>query len=188
MGGTYHVSPSEPHAVKGADVRVRKKTTQLRTDGGTSLRGSVGALWGPKQLDNLVELSLSFEVTPEKSVLRRRQEGDVGNQYVLRSLGLAFFDTVWSHRSARYVWKASSLSFHPVLAVQGPIASFSSSTGGRARPPRCKRPSTKFIVHLMPTNPLSLLQTSSCRRVRDSSPIHLHCDWNNFVQIHVTSM
>jgi len=93
MGGTYHVSPSEPHAVKGADVRVRKKTTQLRTDGATSLRGSVGALWGPKELDNLVELRLSFDVTPEKSVLRRRQEGDVGNQYVLRSFELPFFLT-----------------------------------------------------------------------------------------------
>ena len=84
------MSPSEPHAVKEADVRVRKKTTQLRTDGAASLRGSVGALWGPKQLDNLVDLSLSFEVIPEKSVLRRRQEGDVGNQYVLRSLVLPF--------------------------------------------------------------------------------------------------
>lgn len=91
MEGTYHVSPSEPRAVKEADVRVRKKTTQLRTDGATSLRGSVGALWGPKQLDNLVDLGLSFEVIPEKSVLRRRQECDVGNQYVLRSLELPFF-------------------------------------------------------------------------------------------------
>lgn len=90
MGGTYHMSPSDPHAVKEADVRVRKKTTQLRTDGATSLRGSVGALWGPKQLDNLVDLSLSFEVIPEKSVLRRRREGDVENQYVLRSLVFPF--------------------------------------------------------------------------------------------------
>lgn len=170
MEGTYHVSPSEPRAVKEADVRVRKKTTQLRTDGATSLRGSVGALWGPKQLDNLVDLGLFFEVIPEKSVLRRRQECDVGNQYVLRSLELLFFflTRFGPHWSVKYVWKVSSLSFHPVLAVQGPIASFSSSTGGHVLPPRCKRPSMKFIVHLMPTNPLSWLQTSSCRRVRNS--------------------
>jgi DNA mismatch repair protein PMS2 len=64
-----------------ANGGVRKKTTQLRTDGATSLRASVGALWGPKQLDNLVDLDLSFEVIPEKSVLRRREGGDVGNQY-----------------------------------------------------------------------------------------------------------
>lgn len=66
----------------------RKKTTQLRTDGATSVRSSVGALWGPKQLDNLVGLDLSFEVIPEKSVLRRRREdgGSVGKQYVSRSL------------------------------------------------------------------------------------------------------
>lgn len=68
----------------------RKKTTQLRTDGATSVRASVGALWGPKQLDNLVDIDLSFEVVPEKSVLRRRQEeyDSIGNQYVHRSLEL----------------------------------------------------------------------------------------------------
>jgi hypothetical protein len=66
----------------------RKKTTQLRTDGATSVRASVGALWGPKQFDNLVDLDLSFEVVPEKSVVRRRREedGSIGNQYVHRSL------------------------------------------------------------------------------------------------------
>lgn len=66
----------------------RKKTTQLRTDGATSVRASVGALWGPKQLENLVDLDLSFEVVPEKSVLRRRREedGSIGNQYVHHSL------------------------------------------------------------------------------------------------------
>lgn len=68
----------------------RKKTTQLRTDGATSVRASVGALWGPKQLDNLVDLDLTFEVVPEKSVLRRRREEDdgIGNQYVYGSLEL----------------------------------------------------------------------------------------------------
>lgn len=58
----------------------RKKTAQLRTDGATSVRASVGALWGPKQLENLVDLNLSFEVVPEKVVLRRRENGDVRNQ------------------------------------------------------------------------------------------------------------
>ena len=76
----------------------RKKTTQLRTDGAASVRASVGALWGPKQVDNLVDLDLSFEVVPEKSVLRRRREedGSIGNQYVHRSLELLpqfFFDS-----------------------------------------------------------------------------------------------
>jgi DNA mismatch repair protein PMS2 len=58
----------------------RKKTAQLRTDGATSVRASVGALWGPKQLENLVDLNLSFEVVLEKAVLRRREEGSVGSQ------------------------------------------------------------------------------------------------------------
>ncbi|KAF8265868.1 hypothetical protein EI94DRAFT_1685081 [Lactarius quietus] len=59
-----------------------KKTAQLRTDGATSIRASVGALWGPKQLENLVDLRLSFEVVPEKTVLRRRDEGDVCNHQI----------------------------------------------------------------------------------------------------------
>ncbi|KAH9977464.1 hypothetical protein BJV74DRAFT_781094 [Russula compacta] len=60
-----------------------KKTTQLRTDGATSVRTSVGALWGPKQLDNLVGLDLCFDVIPEKSALRRRGEkGDVGKNEI----------------------------------------------------------------------------------------------------------
>ncbi|KAI9440372.1 hypothetical protein H4582DRAFT_1936437 [Lactarius indigo] len=59
-----------------------KKTAQLRTDGATSIRASVGALWGPKQLENLVDLRLSFEVVPEKVVLRRREEGDVSNHQI----------------------------------------------------------------------------------------------------------
>ena len=72
---------------------------QLRTDGATSVCACIGALWGPKQVDNLVDLNLSFEVVPEKSVLRRRREedGSIGNQYVRRSLELHphfFFLTV----------------------------------------------------------------------------------------------
>ncbi|KAH9000126.1 hypothetical protein EDB92DRAFT_1829472 [Lactarius akahatsu] len=59
-----------------------KKTAQLRTDGATSIRASVGALWGPKQLESLVDLRLSFEVVPEKVVLRRREEGDVRNHQI----------------------------------------------------------------------------------------------------------
>jgi hypothetical protein len=68
---------------------------QLRTDGATSLRASVGALWGPKQLDNLVDLDLFFEVVPEKSVLRRRREddGSISNQYVHRSFYYPLFLT-----------------------------------------------------------------------------------------------
>ncbi|KAI0247255.1 DNA mismatch repair protein MutL [Lactifluus subvellereus] len=58
------------------------KTAQLRKDGATSVRASVGALWGPKQLENLVDLSLSFEVAPEKVVLRRREVGDVRSHQI----------------------------------------------------------------------------------------------------------
>jgi DNA mismatch repair protein PMS2 len=44
---------------------------QLRTDGSPSIKASVLAIWGPKAMDNIVELDLNFEIEPEKSVLRR---------------------------------------------------------------------------------------------------------------------
>ncbi|KAI0067480.1 DNA mismatch repair protein MutL [Artomyces pyxidatus] len=49
-----------------------KKSVQLRTDGSDSLRAAVSALWGPKMLENIVELNLDFDVETERSVLRRR--------------------------------------------------------------------------------------------------------------------
>lgn len=48
-----------------------RKTIQLKTDGSPSIKASVTALWGPKGLDNVVDLDLSFDVLTEKTVLRR---------------------------------------------------------------------------------------------------------------------
>ncbi|TFK51203.1 DNA mismatch repair protein MutL [Heliocybe sulcata] len=57
-----------------------RKTIQLRTDGTPSTRASVSALWGPKSLDNLIDLNLCFNVETEKSVGRRNAtiSGDDG--------------------------------------------------------------------------------------------------------------
>ena len=44
---------------------------QLRTDGTPDTRASASAIWGPRALDNLVELDLKFEVEVEAAVLRR---------------------------------------------------------------------------------------------------------------------
>lgn len=52
-------------------ISYRKKSVQLRTDGTPTIRASVSAIWGPKALDNLVELDLQFVVETEASVLRR---------------------------------------------------------------------------------------------------------------------
>ncbi|KAI0706957.1 hypothetical protein C8Q76DRAFT_681916 [Earliella scabrosa] len=49
----------------------KQKTVQLRTDGTPSTRASVSAIWGPKALDNLVDLDLRFVVEVEAAVLRR---------------------------------------------------------------------------------------------------------------------
>ncbi|OCH89384.1 DNA mismatch repair protein MutL [Obba rivulosa] len=49
-----------------------RKTVQLRTDGAPSTRSSVSALWGPRTLEQLVDLDVHFRVMPERAVLRRR--------------------------------------------------------------------------------------------------------------------
>jgi len=54
-----------------------RKSVALRTDGTPSLKASVSALWGPKALDDIVELNLDFEVETEKAVLRRLAAHDI---------------------------------------------------------------------------------------------------------------
>ena len=65
--------------VRGLTMYVfRKKSVQVRTEGTPSTRASVSAIWGPKALENLVELDLKFSVEVEAAVLRRlgRMPGD----------------------------------------------------------------------------------------------------------------
>lgn len=50
----------------------RKKSVQMRTNGAPSTRASVTALWGPKALEQLVDLNIRFGVETERAVLRRR--------------------------------------------------------------------------------------------------------------------
>ena len=67
---------------------------QLRTDGTPSTRASVSALWGPKTLDNLVDLDLMFTVKVEAAVLRRlgRAPGDeYANCFCLTACGVLIF-------------------------------------------------------------------------------------------------
>nr|GAT47950.1 predicted protein [Mycena chlorophos] len=47
------------------------KSVQLRTPGTHSLRDAVTALWGPRALDNLVDLDVSFVVQRDKHAVRR---------------------------------------------------------------------------------------------------------------------
>ncbi|TFK88963.1 DNA mismatch repair protein MutL [Polyporus arcularius HHB13444] len=66
-----------------------KKTVQLRTDGTPSTRASVSAVWGPKALENLVELDLCFVVEVEAAVLRRlgkAQDDENPNEVRVRGL------------------------------------------------------------------------------------------------------
>lgn len=50
----------------------RKKTIQIQTDGSSSLKKCVTALWGPKALDNIIPLDLDVEVEPDAATLRKR--------------------------------------------------------------------------------------------------------------------
>ncbi|TFK38593.1 hypothetical protein BDQ12DRAFT_651711 [Crucibulum laeve] len=49
-----------------------QKSVQIRTQGTPSPRASVTALWGPKALDNIVDLDLKFEVERERGIGARR--------------------------------------------------------------------------------------------------------------------
>ncbi|KAF8797760.1 DNA mismatch repair protein MutL [Phlegmacium glaucopus] len=51
-------------------------SVQIKTMGIPSPRASVTALWGPKALDNVVDIDLSFEVEKERTTLRRLQNQD----------------------------------------------------------------------------------------------------------------
>ncbi|KAF8881693.1 histidine kinase-like ATPase [Gymnopilus junonius] len=52
------------------------KSIQIRTLGSPSCRDSVTSLWGPKALENIVDIDLEFEVEKEKSTLKRWQSLD----------------------------------------------------------------------------------------------------------------
>ncbi|KAF5376411.1 hypothetical protein D9615_008588 [Tricholomella constricta] len=79
-----------PCCTGGAGVRLTvsnqidkgQETVQLHTSGASSTRASVSALWGPKALDNMVDLDLTFEVDRDKTSLRRLQghaDADAGD-------------------------------------------------------------------------------------------------------------
>ncbi|KIM43925.1 hypothetical protein M413DRAFT_371356 [Hebeloma cylindrosporum] len=52
------------------------KTTQIQTFGSPSCRASVTALWGPKALENIVDMDISFEVERERTAIKRIQSQD----------------------------------------------------------------------------------------------------------------
>jgi hypothetical protein len=53
-----------------SQLRGRKKIL-LRADGLVGISESVLSLWGPKAMDGIVPLDVSFEVEQEKNVVRR---------------------------------------------------------------------------------------------------------------------
>ena len=111
----------------------RRKTVQLRTDG-SSMKSAVTSIWGPKSLDNIVDLDLSFEVETEKSVLRR-----LGNKVDSSRLALKLI------RSAIHISLKSFLRNQVI--VQGLISKFTVG-GGRTGTDR-----QFFFVNGRPCNP-----------------------------------
>ncbi|KAJ7078992.1 hypothetical protein C8R43DRAFT_351185 [Mycena crocata] len=68
-----------------------QKTVPIRTPGTSSLRESVSALWGPKSLDNVVDLELSFSVERDKLALKRAPDSDNGPiQVIVRGVASKF--------------------------------------------------------------------------------------------------
>ncbi|KAJ7641826.1 histidine kinase-like ATPase [Roridomyces roridus] len=60
-----------------------QKSVQIRTSGTPSLRANVSALWGPKALDNVVDLNLDFSFEREKLAVRRTS--DSGSNQPIRA-------------------------------------------------------------------------------------------------------
>src|SRR5436853_951068 len=50
---------------------LRAKTTQIQTLGSPSCRASVTSLWGPKALENIVDMDVTFEVERERTAIKR---------------------------------------------------------------------------------------------------------------------
>ncbi|KZS95326.1 DNA mismatch repair protein MutL [Sistotremastrum niveocremeum HHB9708] len=53
-----------------------QRMVQIQSDGAKSIKSSVSAVWGPKTLANLEVLDLEFDVTPEKSLMKRVPESE----------------------------------------------------------------------------------------------------------------
>ncbi|KII84936.1 hypothetical protein PLICRDRAFT_117370 [Plicaturopsis crispa FD-325 SS-3] len=76
------------HENKGVRLQVSnqpnggRKTVQLKTDGSTSINASVTALWGPKSLENVVDLDLQFLVDMDRTVARRLKDSGEGDTEV----------------------------------------------------------------------------------------------------------
>ena len=56
------------------EVERRQKAQQIKTDGTPSFKASLTALWGPKAMDNTVELDLDFGFQREKSTPKQTSE------------------------------------------------------------------------------------------------------------------
>ncbi|EIN06510.1 DNA mismatch repair protein MutL [Punctularia strigosozonata HHB-11173 SS5] len=53
-----------------------KKSVQIQTTGAPSTRASISALWGPKALENLVDLDIQLDVTIDKVARKRISSGE----------------------------------------------------------------------------------------------------------------
>lgn len=65
-----------------------QKSVQIRTNGTPSTRASVTALWGPKALDNIVDLNLAFSVDREKHTLRGQSQSQATETVFVEVKGL----------------------------------------------------------------------------------------------------
>lgn len=57
-------------------LTARRRKTQLQTKGSTSIQSAVTSLWGPKAMENIVPLDITFDIEPERSVLKRLGQSD----------------------------------------------------------------------------------------------------------------
>lgn len=94
-------------------ISVRSRSTQLQTDGSSSLEAAVSSLWGPKSLVNVVPLRLAFTVAVDRFTAPRKRGSHQDMSVII---------TLVIRRNINSLWSVS-------VEVQGLISKFSPGCG-----------------------------------------------------------
>jgi hypothetical protein len=113
--------------------------------GASSIHASVSALWGPKALERLVDLNLSFDVERDQIALKRLGGCIVCLNEPVTDADLDSID--WPSLTCRLLTMAQSRSFRSEGVGRALIANSSASMGGRVILPRCA--SKQHFLHLV---------------------------------------
>lgn len=188
--------------MKSNHCQFSHKTTQIKTLGSPCSRLSIAELWGPKFLDNIVDLDINFEFEREKSTVKRlltfvfRLAQLDPTEYSLRQDESPIPVQVKGLISKLAVGCGRTSTDRQFFYVNGRPCNLHAVRAFAVEPTglvtelkyRYRRLSMKFIDHLMPTKHPSSSPTWSFRLVCFVANTFLlgGADWMS--QIHTMSM